>query len=508
MIEFLGRYDERVNNTIPHSLISKTEDNTPTPFSSERLLVSLVMLGIPLPEALSVMDNVEELLKKHVKKHPSEFVTTWHLRKLVFDSLNLLDPKEHDRSEIEKWGSAYARRFGNPDNRISIVLDNGESEYLTFYYLVEQFIPTLISEIMNLPIDHIKSELISNKDIQRIANELISIVQFMHIYEINYETLYRMARDIAVNPPHPWMVNKGFDSELIKYDINRATEHSKGMIQLLDDNDLPNCRHKCIECLDHSSSALLAYYGLFMGTKPFFNLFRILNLVEKNPLLWKNLMIRQLEGDFASIGKSLMDFQILLGKAKRLHGAYKRDKLEQLVNRVEEINSYIFEVLKHRQNIQDSIIQMGKLNELDSYKFDKTVTDVFASIPDFKKLPRKSTDILNAYWFQNDIHQGGILHRIEPRVLVMTFHKSEEVTEEDLISALNYFEVKRVLCNTIFVVTNQQFSEQCQQHAFQETRPNDKNIILVTPEELQYLYNAKNRVKKLGELIMDFYDRM
>lgn len=508
MEHLLKAYDERINEAIAHRLISRTEDDAVTTFSSERLLISLARLGIPLVETLSVLDQVGEQLSKHAQKHLDEEVTTWHLRQIVFQALHHLDPAKYDRSDIEKWGNAYARRFGNPKNRTSVVMDDGESEYLTFQFLTEQLIPEIVTEILDIQFDQLRTELISNKDIQRIADEILSVVQYMNVYEIHYDTLYRMVSDIALNPPHPWVVKSAFDESLIEYDMERATEHASQMLVAFEEGDSPSARHKCMECLEHSCSALLAYYGVFMGVKPFHNLMRTLKLPETNPLLWKRLKIHQLEGDLSGLNRSLMEFQMLLSKANKLTSAYRDDKLGKLINRVTQIYNLVVEVLEHRKRIEKQLFQIKQISELSSADFLQTVVDVFASIPNFKMRNAIKEPEFSGYWFEHNIHSGGILHKLDPRLLVAALHNGEAVVSEQVSAVIDYFEKNRPLCNTVMIVCNKGFDPEAETMTLTATRPNDRNIILITAQDLRDLYYAEHRARKLGELMMDFYDKL
>ena len=508
MEHLLKGYDERINEAISHRLISRTEDDAVTTFSSERLLISLARLGIPLVETLSVLDQVGEQLSKHAKKHTDEVVTTWHLRQIVFQALHHLDPGKYDRSDIEKWGDAYARRFGNPKNRTSVIMEDGESEYLTFQFLTEQIVPEIVTEILDIQFDQLRVDLISNKDIQRIADEILSVVQYMNVYEIHYDTLYRMVSDIALNPPHPWVVKRAFDGVIIEYDLERATDHAINMVAAFDEGDLPSARHKCMECLEHSCSALLAYYGVFMGVKPFHNLMRTLKLPDTNPLLWKKLKIHQLEGDLSGLGYSLMEFQRSLSKTAKVTSAYNGEKLARLMNQVTQIYNLIFEVLEHRKRIQKQLFQIEQINELTSSDFLQTVSDVFASIPNFKLRTTIKEPEFSGYWFEHNIHSGGILHKLDPRLLVTALHHSEAVMSEQVNTVIDFFEKNRPLCNTVMIISNHGFEPEAETLALTATRPNDRNIILLTAQDLRELYYAKHRIRKLGELMMDFYDKL
>lgn len=508
MSNILKNHDARINEIIGHRLISKTEGNSIIKFSSERLLISLITLGIPIVETLSVLELVEDLLRDHKNKHPKEEVTTLHLREIVFQALHGMDPSRYSRSDVEAWGNAYARRFGNPGNRISVIQEDGNNKHLTFGYLTEQFIPDLISHITCMQAEQWKSGLVSNKDIQRIANEILSVVQYMHVYEIHHETLFAMAKDIALNPPHPWMVDRAFDESLIVYDLERAGEHVIQMRVSFEEEDYPTARHKCMECLEHSSSALLAYYGVFMGVKPFHNLIRVLKLSTNNPLLWDSLKIRQLEGDLSAIGESFLDFQKLLSKTEKFSDAYRKERLSLLIDHVERVYRCVEQVLTHRKMVERIISQTNQLDNLDEKTFETTIEDVFSSVPHIKKRNPIHKGFVHGCWFHHDIQGNGIFSKIEPRMFVATIYDIMPASKEQFDYVFSYFEDNRHLCNTVFIVCNCGFSKECIDSALQATKQNDRHVVLVNIDDLRRLYHAQDRPYELGEIVLGFYDQI
>ncbi|MFZ1400101.1 MAG: hypothetical protein WAS33_24575, partial [Candidatus Promineifilaceae bacterium] len=331
---------------------------------------------------------------------------------------------------------------------------------------------------------------------------------YMNVYEIHYDTLYRMVSDIALNPPHPWVVKRAFDGSIIEYDLDRATDHASNMLAAFEDGDFPSARHKCMECLEHSCSALLAYYGVFMGVKPFHNLMRTLKLPDTNPLLWKKLKIHQLEGDLSGLGRSLMEFQNYLSKANKLTSAYSGEKLGKLINRVTQIYNLVVEVLEHRKRIEKQLFQIKQISELSSPDFLQTVVDVFASIPNFKMRIAIKEPEFSGYWFEHNIHSGGILHKLDPRLLVAALHNGKAIMSEQVSAVIDYFEKNRPLCNTVMIICNKAFEPEAETMTLAATRPSDRNIILLTAQDLRELYYAEHRVRKLGELMMDFYDKL
>ena len=264
-----------------------------TQFSSEKLISSLVPLGIPLSISLEVLTQVEESIPEFLENLQDESITTRHIREMVFLALTRLGPATSSRSDIEMWSRNYARRYGSPNNRIKVILENNQETDLTFQFLQDTLIPELISSILPLSPDDVKTSLVSTNDKKRIAHEILEVVQFLNVYSLRYETLFKIAEDTALQPPHPWLAANG---EIIDYDHERARFHLGEMKLLLEKGDLIACHHSAMECLDHSCSAILAFYQLFMGTRPFHNLIRNLKLQTSNSFLWGKLQIQQIEG--------------------------------------------------------------------------------------------------------------------------------------------------------------------------------------------------------------------
>lgn len=500
-MEFLDETDRRINKLIASRLLSTTMYGKITEFSSEKLISSLVPLGIPLPISLEVLALVEDSIPDLLAELGDEDITTRHIREMVFMALTRLDPAKFSRSDIEVWSSNYARRYGSPNNRIKVILDNNQEVDLTYEFLQETLIPELITSILPLDTDDVRSNLISASDKKRIAHEILTVVQFLNVYSLHYDTLFKVAEDTALQPPHPWM---GANDKIMAYDRERAKYHLGEMKKLLTKNEVFACRHSAIECLDHSCSALLAFYQLFMGTRPFNNLIRYLKLETTNPLLWGKLQIRQIEGDLAAINQSMMNFQILLSQTEKQMDPRKPEQLKNFVANVAAIFQTVFGLIEHRNAVESRLHRIRRIDGLNAADFRQTIIEIFASIPKFKQRKQANGQ---GFWFVHKLERD-VFDEIKPRILILPIYTPEPVTQAQFLEALSYFEAHKFWCNTLIIPTNCHFSAACRQAALEATMPEDQNILLLEPENLRQIYFAPDRAEALSTLLLDVYDAL
>ena len=304
---FLNGIDKRIKELIPDGIISPKENNLKIVFDSEKMLRSLMQTGIPLKIAISVLENVEKEITLLVENEMEKEIKTTHIRKIVFDILYGLNTSEHSVKKIQKWGNSYARKYGNPDVITKVIMADYSEKPITYKFLKDKLIPHIVEKCYRVSVDELRSmSSLNSENITEMAEEIMEKVKFLNLYAIDYGTLFRLAYNLAAQPPHPWVAST--ETELLvrnmKYNLEKASNHyllltGKYMNLMSKDIHLYNVsvsnmiRHAIIECIDHISSAILTHYRLFIGPgqlKPLNNMYRYLKLSKEdggNILLWE-----------------------------------------------------------------------------------------------------------------------------------------------------------------------------------------------------------------------------
>jgi len=324
LLKHLKTVDDRINAMLPEGLLSyrrKNEFANPIaePFSSQKLIQSLGVLGIPIDASLDILVNVESNIKFHIDLSSGD-ITTREVRKAISDAIFALDSIIGGVTSQE-WGGRYARKYGNPDERLKVLLASGVIEHLDFKFLKKTLIPHLIETILDTKLSQIPQNIITGKAIQSMAEEIHENVQRLNLYTISYNTLFNFARDLATQPPHPWLVEPETILRTVNYDLERSKSHLDRIQKFNIANDFAAYWHSCCECLHHASSALLANYGGFLGgsyLSPLFSLTQAIKFSKStdNLALWEYCRIKNLPSDLRSQGYDTDTVLRLLAKAQ------------------------------------------------------------------------------------------------------------------------------------------------------------------------------------------------
>lgn len=300
-------------------------------YSSEALVSSLMQIGLPLDIAVQVPLHILDTLKDIADEKPEgEQLSTADIRVAVVRNLELLQEAGRFAPEtVELWRAAYVRRYGNPDNQFVKVVDRGEVRDLNFEYITSELLPHLLCRILGLerevnPLDEY-ARLLSNARTGEMAKEIIHIVNALNLYCISYKALLHVVQDIVLEPPHPWMVSRGTIDRVFQYNRERMHAHRARIESLSASAVAPGAHslgHTYQEFFRHSSAAILARYGAFLGVGSRYGLtemVRTLGLRKANIPLWSFCRISALDADLIALGTSTDD---LVRTAKRVQGAF------------------------------------------------------------------------------------------------------------------------------------------------------------------------------------------
>ena len=494
----LSEIDKEINDIIPFKILAPTRNNNLEEFSSEILFSSLSRIGVSIVAAFIVIETVGEHLKKLSQENNK--LSTSHVRSAVASTINNLDPIRFSPSNIQKWSDRYIRRYGAPDTRIKVLNINGDDENFDYNFIQKIIIPHIIKRTLNVNYENVKDEFIKSQNISAMCEEIFDAVRSLNLYFIPYKTVLYIAESLALQPPHPWFVSPTTQHGIVEYDIDRARDHAKLMIEALNMESPHQSIHSCIECISHSCSAILAYYGSFIGAKHLAPLSSLLNMIDlceeqKNVTLWENCSIKQIIGDLQSIGYSISDTKRLLLKIhKSMSYNLNHEKIKSLTKSVIELN-----------NISESLIQKRK--EIDRYK--NKINEDLSKIEndEFRYLTFKFMQFLpncriqdvesekRIRWLIHDLNYG-VFRDIKSHILIFPCPNSYHVTHDDfedkIILITEILEQKSQLSNSvIFVVRDQSINYF--KDKITPMKPNEVIFVFAKMRDILDIYNSKDR---------------
>lgn len=278
--KFMGDIDFKINSK--YTLIDSKKkglSDAVEKFESQKLMYSLINLGIPLVYSFKILNKVVD---KIVNDHKIEKLETSDIRRVVSESLYesyaILGQKINSQ-KCRIWGDLYLRKYGNPRGPIQIIHRDGKIEELSFELLEDEVILDVFSDILKIE----KSKIIkkfSKKERHDMGNELMRIIMELGIYRLHHRTLVLLARDLAMQPPHPWIVDPEKVFEYIKYNLEKANKNLRETKTYFEKNNVARCRNPILETIHHTSAAILGHYNEIPGCgllAPFHNLISILD---------------------------------------------------------------------------------------------------------------------------------------------------------------------------------------------------------------------------------------
>lgn len=346
----LDAVDERIRAAFGE-LRSPARSNELMDFSSRRLISSLSSLGIPLEIILLVLQELPEELEKTVNQ---DDFSTAHIRSAVariisglstatiqasesYQARRALAREADQRAAITAheikfdWASRYARRYGNPHQIIQVLEEDGTSRKLDYAFLWKELIPHCMKRILGDGFNVGDTTLISKSVIEEMARSALEEFNRIGLYSIRYRTALLLIEDMAIHPPHPWMVTPETKDTTIAYDFERAEANLLGLEQGTIEGGF-DTSYRYNEILHHLCSAILAVYSGFLGhrdTSSIHLLRHWLNIEEENPVLWRSCDLRLINSDLAEIGLSKHEFSALLKRMEIAdHGANRKPAAE------------------------------------------------------------------------------------------------------------------------------------------------------------------------------------
>ncbi|MDD3627976.1 MAG: restriction endonuclease [bacterium] len=271
--------DQNIANRIIFIDSKKRSSDGKIIFVSEKIIYSLTNIGVPLNYSIHILDMV---IEKIMEFPEGSTVETSDIRRLVSTGLYVLHTRNDVTANAQKcqiWGDLYLRKYGNPEGPIKIIHRDGRFDKLRHGIIENSIIPEVFSEIT----DRNKADILkkfSKKERNEMRDEVMRIVQELGIYKIHNQTLQYLVRDLATQPPHPWVFNIKEPEPFIKYNMDRVFKNLKNAKNYNNALDYPNCRNSIIETVHHVSASILGYYEEFPGCgflAPFYNLKNLLN---------------------------------------------------------------------------------------------------------------------------------------------------------------------------------------------------------------------------------------
>lgn len=340
-------------------------------FSSRKLIASLTTLGIPVEAGFRLLDDLPDMLSQLVAA--SDSLSTNHVRSAVarlierlpadvIEQTGLYQLREELSQEDGRastpspeqlkadWASRYARRYGGGERAIQILQRDGNLTDLNFNFLKDELLPHVLKRLLGKSFSLENNRVISKETLKHMARETLDEFIRLGLYTIRYKTALRIAEDLAMHPPHPWLVIEGTRQATVDYDFAKAREN---IVRLKDpaEGDRASVAYRYMESLRHIASGILGIYSGFLGnheTSPLHLLYAALGLEKDNRVLWERCRLRLIDSDLQTL---LVPKQELMAQLKRSEMSTRTDTPFELAERCHQFLRLAEQLREHRDRM-------------------------------------------------------------------------------------------------------------------------------------------------------------
>ncbi|MEW6077477.1 MAG: hypothetical protein AB1724_06690 [Thermodesulfobacteriota bacterium] len=453
-------FDQRIADIFPEGLFSATSGNTRLTFSSEKLFTSLTLLGIPINVALHSIARTEYELTRLSRDQKK--ISTDDIRWAVANSLYHYDSSGYCDRRRQFWGDKYVRIYGRPNQQLIVISQDGGFHELNYKFIHNVIIPHLIESIWGAgKFEHLR-KFISQDDKNEMADQILIAVKSLGIYRIHFSSLIKISRELALQPPHPWLVETAFDYESIDYDYKKAKKHCLDMIDNYEKRIIDSCLYSFRETVHHSSSAILAYYGIYMGCgylAPLHTLHRIIVLIEQDKAIDATCFEQvDIKSDLRNLGISIIEFNRcvkLLREQLSISSSSEDTDIEIAINLAKNLFEYCDNLLMYFFKLH--LLQETDMDGLNSIeKITEAAKAAFHIIPGFEF----KTDRKQRPWLIHNL-ETPLFRNIKNRILFVPLYSDTGVITPSFLYGVEKNISNPEISNCILYVSNCEYSSSC-----------------------------------------------
>lgn len=253
---FLTSLDDKMYSNYGRKIYS-SKYNCKEEFSSEKIVSSLLKIGIPYRMALQVTEAaVDYLISPEFKRKHFGDIKTEYIRNSVYFAICNLpcdDEKQFDKNE---WAGKYARRYGHNDLQLVICDVNGVDINISHTFISDTIIKDMFYRVTGSNDCYMA---FPRTEIDDIATSILDFLKECDVYALQYECLINILMEIASREPHPYIVTMESRERVLIYHNNKLEKHLKKLL------DKEAEYITILETLYHSSALLISMYTNVIG---------------------------------------------------------------------------------------------------------------------------------------------------------------------------------------------------------------------------------------------------
>lgn len=253
---FLNELDKKIFDVYERKIISARYDSLED-FSTDKILCSLLKIGMPFDKSLKVAEAVVNTLSsaEYRKKCFGE-LTTEKIRDEVYYTICRMVLDNGNNSDVNEWAGKYARRYGHNNLKLMIVDADTVQNPISIKYISDTIIKDMFYKATG---SNECYEGLLRKEINKIAVEILEFLKECNAYFLDYNKLIDFLMEIASEMPHPYIIVDKRRNSILKYHKEKVEKH---LIKLKNEE----AEHVTIlEELYHSSALIVTMYSNVTG---------------------------------------------------------------------------------------------------------------------------------------------------------------------------------------------------------------------------------------------------
>lgn len=255
-IAFFDELDQKVFTYYGKKIMSSKYGNLEK-FSTEKIICSLLNVGMPFEMTLKVVEIVvDTLVSLDYREKCFGELTTEQIRNEVYFTICRLSFENDNKIDIYEWAGKYARRYGHNSTILKIVDVDGKATPISMKYISDIVIKDMFYRVTG---DNNCYNSLLRTEINKIARDIMEFLKECDAYYLDYEKMVAFLIEIASREPHPYIVIKERKEKILEYHSQKTQEH----LQKLKDKEAEHIT--ILETLYHSGALLVSIYSNVTG---------------------------------------------------------------------------------------------------------------------------------------------------------------------------------------------------------------------------------------------------
>lgn len=451
----LKTYNEKVFK-IYGKKIRVTKTDVEEEFNVQKIFKSLIKIGVPIKKAFYVIEKVVlQITSVSYYDNNERNINTNDIKKCVYQQIcNIPTDEEASGYDINEWSGKYARRYGHDNHRMCIHMSDGSVRQLSYDFILNTLLKDLIVKTTG-SIDYYESTY--RNELKYMAEEIIYFLQNCDLYEVKYESLLVFIKEIATQPPHPWLLTDKTIDHIIAYNETTLKKHLKKIKEKKQEEIT------ILETIYHSTAIILGYCSMVIGfceSSPINILVQAINKMDKNKKIpVKKSELLQLKSDLKKCNVDWGSFKILINRIYNDMILRRNFESDSIVKDAFELGEIALKlVCLHKEGIGDKTDTIQNIASLFTVKEGFWVKGPLQDLEFcFWVIPN---------WSSEEIEKYGL----KKQILIVVVDKNFEDRREDL---LHYLNMKAENCSDIiFVKFDQTSFDKKEKDVFKQTIAN------------------------------------